>query len=357
VFPSEGTYAGIPNPPQGFTWNDIAYVIGGYTKKGRFVDHDGYILTTGLLGIPTQWNLTFPPNGTIASWANYEPTATKPKPYDFSCFECHTTGPKRQDEDNPLFQDNRPGLIGTWREPGIRCEACHGPGGGHPSNPAARLMFVDTTGALTCRECHHRPFNPTGDEILAGGGYIQHHEQWPELKASGGHKDFACTECHDPHVSAVWDKGNAIRKTCVDCHPNQNMALHKDKVFVRGDYQEPLTCVSCHMPYVTKSGSSAAASVVGALGRMGDTHTHIFRISTSNADYKSFFTADKSKVVRDDQGRAAVTVDFVCLRCHNEAALPNLAFSVERAAEIAIGVHMPSALQGKTIQEILSTPE
>ena len=74
---------------------------------------------------------------------------------------------------------------------------------------------------------------------------------------------------------------------------------------------------------------------------MGDTRTHIFRISTDSIDYTSFFTDGGTKVAVDAQGRAGVTVDFVCLRCHNEVTTPTLAFTVERAAEIAKGLHLP----------------
>ncbi len=50
---------------------------------------------------------------------------------------------------------------------------------------------------------------------------------------------------------------------------------------------------------------------------MADLRTHIFRISTLPQTYTSFFTPDGSAVQKDSLGRAAVTVDFVCLRCHN----------------------------------------
>lgn len=340
IYPPEGVRAGVPTPPDGFTWNDVSYVIGGYNKKGRFIDNDGFILTTGLTGKKTQWNLDLPALGRSPEFVNYESSATTPKPYAFSCFECHTTGPMEQDASAPMFQENRPGFMGTWVEAGIQCESCHGPGSNHVPNPEARDIYVDATGAQTCFQCHNRPFDSQTGEILASGGYIQHHEQWPELRASGGHADFACTVCHDPHRSVLYDRANAIRQTCTDCHPDRTMGFHDGKVFVRGDYVEPLTCESCHMPFATKSAASADPAVVGALGRMGDTRTHIFRISTDPVDFNSFFTTDGKQVVRDAQGRAAVTVDFACLRCHNEVTLPTLAFSVERAAEISLGIHL-----------------
>jgi hypothetical protein len=184
------------------------------------------------------------------------------------------------------------------------------------ANPTARDLYVDTT-STTCAECHNRPFDTLLPDIQAANGYINHHEQYPELLASGGHAEFTCQTCHDPHISVTYDRANAMRQECADCHPNATMARHEGVVFVRGDYQEEITCDSCHMPYATRSGSNATAAVVGDVGRMGDTKTHIFRIDTSSNDYTAFFSDDMSVVRKDDEGLAAVTLDFVCLRCHN----------------------------------------
>src|SRR6185295_8582517 len=132
-----------------------------------------------------------------------------------------------------------------------------------------------------------------------------------------------------------------VRNTCTVCHADMNMALHSGKLFARGDYREALTCESCHMAYATKSRNSAAPEVVGPYARMGDTRTHIFRISTAQVDYTAFFTPNGSRVLKDADGKAAVTADFVCLRCHNSVAMPTLAFTPQRAAEIAGGLHLP----------------
>jgi uncharacterized CHY-type Zn-finger protein len=296
-----------------------------------------------MLGIPTQWNLDFPPNGTVAGFVPYEPEATTPKPYDFSCFQCHTTGSLPLDEDFPEYQENRRGFAGTWQEPGVQCEECHGPGAEHFGTVAGQVqiskerIFVDLTGDATCKTCHNRPYNDQSGMIPAKGGFIQHHEQWPELRASGGHAEFACTVCHDPHTSVIYDRANAIRASCLDCHPDASMAGHRGKVFERGDYREELSCESCHMPFATKSASAATAAVVGEAGRMGDTRTHIFRISTATENYTQFFTEDGTQVRRDGDGRAAVTVDFVCLRCHNDVGAFGL--SVDRASEIGLRIH------------------
>lgn len=335
VFPEEGIRAGVPNPPEGFEWADISWVIGGYIRKARFIDNDGFILTTGVDGVDTQWNLSFPANGTTTGFAPYHADQEAPKPYDFSCFQCHTTGPMPQDEDFPEFQENRPGFIGTWSEEGVQCEACHGPGSNHIPNPQARDIFVGV-GANECGRCHTRGDDP--NVIQASGGYVRHHEQWPELLSSGAHSSFNCTTCHKPHVSVNYERENGIRNECTSCHAEQNMAIHDGKALIRGDYVEILSCESCHMPFATKSATAASVDTVGELGRMGDTRTHIFRIDASPNDYTAMFTEDGGQVVKDASGRAAVTVDFTCLRCHNGVGNA-FELSIESAASIARGMH------------------
>jgi len=49
----------LPSPPEGYTWDDIAYVIGGYNWKARFIDREGFIIT-GDEGATTQYNFYNP---------------------------------------------------------------------------------------------------------------------------------------------------------------------------------------------------------------------------------------------------------------------------------------------------------
>lgn len=345
-YPAEGNRAGVPDPPEGFGWNDISYVIGGYTRNALFLDSDGFILTTGVDSVATQWNVPFPANGTVQGFVNYEPAAEAPKPYDFSCFQCHTTGPLPQDEDFPESQENRPGFIGTWEDAGVQCEACHGPGSNHLPDPAARDIYVGNS-ADNCGKCHTRGEDP--NIIIARDGYIENYSQWPELLASGAHADFACITCHDPHSGTNYDRENAIRNECTACHTDHNMAIHEGFTFVRGDYEEELTCVSCHMPYATRGATSASADVVGEIGRMGDTKTHIFRINPAPTDFHAFFSGNGLTVVKDDQGRAAVTLDFVCFRCHNGVGNAEAIDSLELASGVASEMHSIVLPEGKRV--------
>ena len=109
-------------------------------------------------------------------------------------------------------------------------------------------------------------------------------------------------------------------------------------MYTQGDYVEPLTCESCHMSYADRYLQSATSERTAGLGRIGDTRTHIFFISTQEQDFTSLFTADGGAVVRDAQGKAAVTADFVCLRCHH--GLGNaFALDLHGAAEVTPAIH------------------
>jgi len=341
TYPEAATRAGGFDPPGGRPWSDIAYVIGGYLRAALFVNTDGYVLTTGVDGIDTQWNLTFPDNGVTAGFVPYLPDQAAPLPYSYDCFVCHVTGAQPSDPDNPTFQDNRPGMSGTFTEARVGCEVCHGPGSNHAPNPAARAIYVDTVG-VTCRECHVRAYRSEERTIRASGGYIVMAQQQQELWASGGHSTFSCLFCHAPHVSVNYDEADGIINDCQACHTDFDLGFHEGAVFVLDDYTEPLSCRSCHMPYATLTASTASPRFVGDVGRMADTHTHIFRINTDAVDYTAMFNDALDEVVRDAEGRAAVTVDFVCLRCHTGEGNA-FRFTVESGAPIARSIHAGTA--------------
>ena len=121
-------YAKLPLPP-GYSWDDISYVIGGATKKARFIDKDGYIITTAKDGseAKTQYNLE------DGSWSFYHKGEKKP----YKCGPCHMTAYSPEGNQNGME-----GMIGTWAEDGIGCEECHGPGGDHLKKPSKKTIPV-----------------------------------------------------------------------------------------------------------------------------------------------------------------------------------------------------------------------
>lgn len=333
-FPASNPVAGVPNPPSGRAWTDLRFMIGGFFKKARFIDASGHVMTDGTAGVNTQWNLAMPHVGLPPAFGAYEASRTTPLPYDFDCFQCHTTGPKNFADSGNQYQFGLPGMPGTWAESGIQCEACHGPGSNHPANPSARDLYVDVR-AQACATCHRRgtDFNV----VPASGGYIQHREQLQELLASGGHATLDCVMCHEPHTSTLTDPNKGIRKTCTECHPTRTMGIHTGATYTRLDgYSEVMNCQSCHMSFAVRNGRAAA---IGATGKAADERTHIVRINTTSAtSAQALFNMAGTAVQKDAQGRAAITVDFVCMRCHagvgNAPALP-----INVAAGVMDAVH------------------
>jgi hypothetical protein len=291
-----GTSPGVPNPPKGMSWDDVTYVIGGYGWKARFMDTEGYILTGDK---DRQYNLANADIDTETNWSGYSAKTAPRKPYD-KCGTCHTTGWVKTGKDGP-HQDGLPGIHGTFAQPGVRCEACHGPGSEHMANPGG----VDMSKAENCGECHRR-----GDvtQIDAKGGLVRHHEQYEDLLASP-HKDLACGTCHNPHKGVKYKQGGvkSSQETCLTCHANQT-------VKVKG--KEKAECTSCHMPRIAKSAMAVKHQFKGGEVPEGDIRGHIFRI---NLDPEWSMFTDDGKLVRvDDQKKAYMTVEYTCLSCHND---------------------------------------
>jgi hypothetical protein len=311
--PPEYPFSSVPSPPDGYTWDDVAYVIGGYNWKARFIDHDGYIIT-GDADATTQYNLFNARLGLGDDWVAYN--AGTEKPYD--CGSCHTTGYSRVGN-----QDGLPGLIGTWAFDGIQCEACHGPGSLHVENPLAYNLLIDREPA-SCGQCHVRGEGP--ETVPASGGFIRHHEQYDELFQSK-HSVINCVTCHDPHEGVIQLRQTGVQTTrtqCADCHfreeKYQNIEIHQ---------LVNVSCIDCHMPHVTKSA-------VGDADRFaGDIRTHMMAI---NYELESQFTEDGLFALPQ------LSLDFACRSCHIEDGLGRPR-SVEVLRDAAIGYHWPPYIQ------------
>ncbi len=344
TFPDLG-FGDTIEPPAGFGWGDVPYVIGGFRKGAMFLDGNGRVITTGSTGGPALWQPTQRVIGIAAGLIEYLPAVAARPDFEFEMFQ-HLTSGARDFGITGLRQDNRAGIGGTWAETGVRCESCHGPGGNHFTTMLGQTIidrasvFVDPTGNSTCRSCHTHPIGDTSRTIVAEDGFIRPFQQSSEMYASRGHANFQCTFCHAPHYSVTSDRARAIRNECQACHTDVTPAAHVGKTYRRDSdgYTEAITCESCHMPYAVRFTGSAPTGVVGAAARIGDTRSHIFRIRTEPGDFNQFFTDDGSAVRLDSDGLAAISVDFVCLRCHNGNGI--FALSVDRAAEIAPNVHL-----------------
>lgn len=287
---SVARYDALPLP-EGYTWDDISYVIGGHRWKARYIDKKGYIITTDKKGnpMPTQWNIA------TDKWVDYNPGKQTP----YKCGPCHMTGYSPDGH-----QDGLEGIVGTWAAPGIHCEECHGPGKEHAASGDKSKIKVDTS-AAACGKCHIRG---EAQKIPAKAGFIEHHEQYNEYLASRHADKIRCVTCHDAHKPARF----GIQEECASCHEKQG------KDFAGSSMQRAgVACIDCHMPKVTKSAEKISDTE-------GDVRTHSWKIST-----------DPEAGMFTDDGKFAtgiLNLKVVCLNCHGNR-------DMKWAAGKAKGIH------------------
>ncbi|MFQ5595342.1 MAG: multiheme c-type cytochrome, partial [Anaerolineae bacterium] len=273
----------------GVTWtlDDVDWVIGanGTGWKQRYIK-----IIDGVWRIlPIQWNLA------TQEWVPYHADdwadGTPERDYKELCAGCHTTGYDVTTKE--------------WSEPGVWCEACHGPGSQHFGNPAG---IVKTPDSETCGQCHVRGHDKDTDTHGWPVGYVpggdthiedvynydwsskrwwfdnpddtedpghakSHHQQYmewdmsvhstalPDLLASG-HASESCLGCHsqdyrdDPENVTVETAQYSIE--CVTCHTPHSVGS--------GAHQLELspydTCVQCHNGHLPESGKFEAGSTI-----------------------------------------------------------------------------------------------
>jgi hypothetical protein len=257
--------------------DDILYTIGSQWKQRYLVKKDGTLFIT-----PIQYNAD------THRWVNYHEKDWDKRPWLKKCGGCHSTGADLEK--------------GTFNEPGVACEACHGKGSWHAALPKTavfekRLTIVNpaklTMGvaAQICGSCHNRGHAtkvkgagwPVGyapgkaletyyESTSYEGGDVKHvyanefskghHQQfidWQQSKHAA--EGVTCTSCHYVHQIGIPPTRSqtmaAGSKQCLSCHEilNNNLA-HSIHSFAN--------CVGCHMPRIAKSAES------------GDIHSHVF---------------------------------------------------------------------------------
>ena len=301
----------VANPPEGWTWADISYVVGGYNWSARFVDKNGYIVTdkpgaaSPDAAYLNQYNFANTILSTDAAWASYHAGEAN-LPMD--CGACHTTGYKPTGN-----QDDLKGLVGTWAEAGVGCEACHGPGSLHMANPYATPMKIDRS-SEACGECHSSG-DPT--RIPAQDGFIHQQAQYNEIFQSK-HLTLQCSACHNPHQGVVQlrqAQAATTRTTCENCH------------YTEANYQKYVVhrsfgCLSCHMPRLEKNAVADLARFTG------DARAHLMAINPAQAGQ---FSADGLTSLSE------ISLDYACKSCH----IPDggMAKSEEALLEMATNYH------------------
>ena len=299
-FPEGTNDAGLTPPPDGSSWSDFAYVMGGYGWKATFVQRNGSQLTGSS---NAQYNIA------TGEWTSYHPGEVLS--FDVECARCHTTGITPEGSWNGIEEDS----LGTWTEIGVRCEGCHGPGSLHATRAFTTPLGETDVLKEVCGDCHNN--GGRDGPIPVEDGFVANHAQFQELEASrhGEVSFFTCTTCHEPHVplrySELAGKNfngkqlDPIRKQCQECHPSRTPS-----------HPEPIACVDCHMPPASKSAVGVEYANGGA---KGDVASHIWRINPEPDTRAAMFTEDGTFLKADASGKPALSLEFACLGCHQAA--------------------------------------
>jgi predicted CXXCH cytochrome family protein len=248
--------------------------------------------------LPLAWDTRPAPQGQrwfnparpgAAAWTSRDQT------WNFMCADCHTTGlDKAYDETADTYRTR-------YSEPGVGCEACHGPARRHidwaqsgaPAGTGNGLSFHAPGGAVwgpvdpatgirrrqgpmpaagaidICAPCHSRrsklvatpppgaPFLDSYEPLLLAPGLY-----WPDgrirdevfeygsfLQSRMAQQGVVCTDCHQPHAAALRKPGNAL---CAQCHAPAvfDTASHHHHPPGSAGSQ----CTSCHMPTTVYMG-------------------------------------------------------------------------------------------------------
>ena len=307
---------GVPQPPKGYAWNEIGWVLGGYHAKARFINLEGY----RILGDSTQYNLA------TDKWVRYNQSDPGTATYAYSCFRCHTTG--ASDTSNAEF-DQYPGIVGSWVEAGIGCEGCHGPSADHVANFST--VKPPKEGLNTCNNCHARDrgeqfawnervqWQPrTVNDVPTG--FIRHREQGDMMLASKhGKGNMQCTTCHESHKGVFYELGGLKEDvTCQSCHTNKEIAGHGP---------EKAECVDCHMPFASRTAETFTPYVA-------DISAHYWAINTDPITmFANLDTIGGNYFIKTDgEGLSSLTLDYTCVQCH-------VSQDVEWASQYAKNIH------------------
>jgi hypothetical protein len=285
--------ANIPSPPEGYSWEDISYVVGGFKWKALFLDQNGYIITdqpgsSGNSDYRNQYNLGNRMIPVQASFVSYH--AGQPE-FAYDCGSCHTTG------FNPSgHQGDLAGIVGTWQEPGVRCEACHGPGSLHVSDPTKVPMPIERDRSL-CTDCH-----TTGpaQEVDPQTGMVQHFDQYGGM-FMGKHDVLDCVDCHDPHTGVAQEEGVGT-DPCETCHLQQAQFQNNQAHQALG-----FSCSLCHMPTLITTAWSNPDSFVG------DVHSHVMSINPRLTEQVSSNDGQNDGTIYTQ-----ISLEFACRQCHTQ---------------------------------------
>ena len=217
------------------------WAFGAGTKAVTWVSQTGEETMTehGLSYYAATKSLALTPGHTSSAdivYRTFDPIDTA-----LRCFRCHSTGPVTLATGFQI----QPG------EPGIHCEACHGPGRAHAEsggtgaiqNPE-RLSAVQIN--TLCGACHRQASELDDETDWSNAWNVRHQPSYLHRAACFRNSNGAlsCLTCHDPH-QPLKTAASAYDARCTSCHAK---ATHTTPIAAR-------SCVGCHMPQVATSAN------------------------------------------------------------------------------------------------------
>jgi hypothetical protein len=307
TYSATGLHVHVPAAPDGYSWSIVPWVVGGYAWMARFVDASGYLVT----GNEVEYDVS------LQVWHDYDQgTAAGTKAFD--CGGCHTVGWIAATGQGSPRQGDLPGMGGYWYEPGVGCEACHGPGAAHVASQSPADILLDRS-AEVCSACHSRGL---AGRIEAKNGFIRHHAQYDEFLAVHARDNITCVDCHRPHSGVKVDPAQGIRLACETCHTPVTYTRHGPEA----------TCVDCHMPRTGKSSYAINEYV-------GDLRSHVFSLDASAVGKDTLFYTEGDL----ELSLPKVTLDFACYGCHRDplgVGGTGTVQTLQQLSDFAVGMHV-----------------
>jgi Flp pilus assembly protein TadD len=194
--------------------------------------------------------------------------------FNTTCFDCHVS---QLATNYDLHTDT---YHTTWREAGISCESCHGPGGEHirameagvqgRSSQAIKIIrtreFSHSQMNDMCATCHAKMV-PISTAFIAGDRFydhydlitLEHQDFYPDGRDLGENYTFTswsmspclkskkldCNQCHTPSGRPRFE-GNQANQSCLPCHAAivENPTTHSHHAVGSSGN----SCIACHMP-------------------------------------------------------------------------------------------------------------
>ena len=296
-----------------FVLADATYTVGSKFKQRFMIRKDRNGTEDYVLG-NYQWNVQTHKWQKFNSWKYWYkdayPHDNNELPTSRACDGCHFTG----------FMSRQKRI-----EPGIACEACHGPASKHIEDPSSKVYLASLNDPLrqneVCLQCHMRnrdkrledhnisdiykdardyplgyeagcnltdcelpaPFTMGHEtkEFFANGAGKKNRTQGNEFVHSiKGKHGISCINCHNPHTLVPTAENNSGNSLCMKCHsfggvigPHQkNIEQHTHH---KADSKGSL-CVECHMPKTGKHTGKSPLTV----------RSHLFGFTTPNETIK-----------------------------------------------------------------------